>query len=239
MFKKLTRRLPREFNEFIEFHRTRIFKNSEYGLDGLDVKLSKFISKKDGYFVELGANNGFKQSNTLYFENNFGWRGLLIEPSPINFLKCVYYRGEKNSVLCAACVPEGYDESHVWLEHAGLMTSTDSLETDNTNFSEFVSSGRELSRFGRPIALKYAVEARTLTSCLESVNAPRNIDLLSLDVEGVEMAVLKGIDFNKYTFDFILVECRDFRKMINFMICKGYRFVDNLSHHDYLFQRDI
>lgn len=235
MFKKILRKMPREFNEFIEFHSTRIFKNSEYGLDGLDLKLSKYVSRKGGYFVELGANNGFKQSNTLYFENNLGWRGLLIEASPVNFLKCVYYRGEKNSVLCCACVPEDYNQSEVWLEHAGLMTSAESLETDTGNFLDFVSSGREFSRFGKPIELRYAVEAKTLTSCLESVGAPKNIDLLSLDVEGAEMAVLRGIDFGKYIFNFILIECRDFEKISKFMSDKGYIFFDKLSHHDYLF----
>ena len=48
----------------------------------LDIKLDEiFDSKKNGFFIELGANNGLTQSNTAFFEKYRNWSGILIEPS--------------------------------------------------------------------------------------------------------------------------------------------------------------
>lgn len=236
MIRSILAKFPREFSEFLDFHRTRFFKGSRYALNDLDVKLQKYLSKKNGYFVELGANNGFKQSNTLFLENKFGWSGLLIEPSPENFLKCVYYRGHRNTVMCCACVPCSYPDDHVWFEDAGLMTVAPALDTDHFDVLEFVSEGRDLLSYRGGRNLRYAVEARTLTDCLDEAGAPTHVDFLSLDVEGAELSVLQGIDFTKYIFYHIMVECRDIERMNIFLTERGYHLVERLSHHDYLFK---
>jgi hypothetical protein len=36
--------------------------------------------KRNGFFVELGALDGVKFSNTLFFERERGWNGICIEP---------------------------------------------------------------------------------------------------------------------------------------------------------------
>ena len=46
------------------------------------------------------------------------------------------------------------------------------------------------------------------------------IDFLSLDVEGAELDVLNGIDFNNYNFKNILIETKNFDKIHNFLIKK-------------------
>jgi hypothetical protein len=38
-------------------------------------------SKRNGFFVELGACDGLYLSNSLYFERSLGWKGILIEPN--------------------------------------------------------------------------------------------------------------------------------------------------------------
>jgi hypothetical protein len=59
--------------------------------------------------------------------------------------------------------------------------------------------------------------AVTLNSILEKNNAPTYIDLLSLDVEGYELEVLKGVDFNKYTFMLLVIECREINILENYL----------------------
>jgi len=47
------------------------FKNLIYkyhGLNGLDKKIEKYINFNNGFFCELGANDGITQSNTFFFE---------------------------------------------------------------------------------------------------------------------------------------------------------------------------
>jgi len=45
------------------------------------VVLSLLDFKRNGYFVEFGATNGFDLSNTYLLEKDFGWSGILAEPA--------------------------------------------------------------------------------------------------------------------------------------------------------------
>ena len=56
-----------------------------------------FVSKKDkGVFIEIGADNGIDNSNTLFFEESLGWEGICIEPRPKAFAKLT----ENRNCLC-------------------------------------------------------------------------------------------------------------------------------------------
>ena len=81
--------------------------------------------------------------------------------------------------------------------------------------------------------------AITLTELLEKSNAPKLIDFLSLDVEGAELDVLKGIDFERYNFRFMLIEIRNFDRINQFLKDYNYRFIEKLSIHDYLFKYEV
>lgn len=66
-------------------------------------------------------------------------------------------------------------------------------------------------------------------------NAPARIDFLSLDVQGSEIEVLKGIDHEAFRFRYMLVECRDIARLIDYLGTLRYRLVDKFNEHDYLF----
>ena len=61
---------------------------------------------RPGTFVELGALNGLLWSNTLIFERCFGWRGLLIEASPVNYDQLSRSGRSATAVHSAVC-PDG------------------------------------------------------------------------------------------------------------------------------------
>src|SRR6516225_8771930 len=61
---------------------------SRLALNGLDKKLNAHIDIRNGFFVEAGANDGLAQSNTYWFEQFRGWRGLLIEAVPEKAAAC-------------------------------------------------------------------------------------------------------------------------------------------------------
>jgi hypothetical protein len=86
----------------------RLLQGKYFSLNQLDRKLEKYLDYDDGYFVELGANDGVTQSNSLYFEKYRNWRGLLVEPATRNFLKCLKNRSPRDSIYCAACVSFDY-----------------------------------------------------------------------------------------------------------------------------------
>ena len=71
---------------------------------------------------------------------------------------------------------------------------------------------------------------------MEVSNAPKLVDLLSLDVEGAELEVLKGIDFSKFNFKYILVESRSVENLKNYLIPKNYELSQKYGEKDYLFK---
>lgn len=212
----------------------RIFKGKYVGLNQLDRKLEKYVDYDNGYFVELGANDGVTQSNSLYFEKHRNWRGLLVEPAPQNFLKCRQNRSARNSIYCAACVSFDYGQEFVRIAYSNLMSTPVSLESDIQDPRAHAELGDRFLASGETV-FEFGAVARTLNALLLEAHAPKQIDFLSLDVEGAELEVLKGIDHQTFRFKYLLVECRDFTRLSDYLEKQSYRFVEKLSEQDYLF----
>ncbi len=205
-----------------------------FGLNQLDRKLEKYLNFNDGYFVELGANDGVTQSNTLYYERHRNWRGVLVEPTPHNYLLCRKNRSPGNYIVCHACTSFDYEQEFVAIAYSNLMSSPFRLESDVDDPLAHAQEGR---RFLPPAEdnFIFGALAKPLSTILDEAAAPRQIDLLSLDVEGAEIEVLKGIDHGKYRFKFMCIESRNIDKLTAYLAGVGYRFVEPLSVHDYLF----
>jgi FkbM family methyltransferase len=214
----------------------RKFKNigKYYSLNGLDKKIEKYLPFTNGFYVELGANDGVNQSNTLYFERNKNWRGVLVEPTPHNYLKCLANRSTKNHIFCNACVSFDYKNPFVEIAFANLMSSPIGLESDVLDPISHAESGKRFLESTDRI-FTFGSVAKTLNDLLSTSKAPKNIDLLSLDVEGAEIEVLKGIDHKVYRFQYMCIECRDIDKLTSYLNPLGYELKEKLSGHDYLF----
>lgn len=212
----------------------RLLRGKYFSLNQLDRKLEKYVDYDNGYFVELGANDGVTQSNSLYFEKYRNWHGLLVEPAPQNFLKCRKNRSSRDSIYCAACVSFDYDQEFVRIAYSNLMSAPVSLESDIQDPRAHAQLGNQFLR-NEEVVFEFGAVARTLDSLLLESGAPRVIDFLSLDVEGAELEVLKGVDHKAFRFKYLLVECRDFPRLSAYLESHGYTFVEPLSSQDYLF----
>jgi hypothetical protein len=59
-----------------------------YSQLGQDKFVDDFLNQKEnGFFVEVGAHDGSKFSNTKFFEESRNWSGICIEPGPNEFMK--------------------------------------------------------------------------------------------------------------------------------------------------------
>jgi FkbM family methyltransferase len=213
---------------------SRLLGKQYFGLNELDKKLVEFVTPKDGYFVELGANDGITQSNTKHFELHKGWRGVLIEPSPNQFKILKKSRSKRSQFYNFACVGFDYPYETVKLLYSNLMTVALQGRNDIQDPKAHAKGGERFSK--KEITFEFEVKARTLQSILNEANSPAVVDLLSLDVEGGELEVLSGIDFNRTNFKHILVETRSIEELTTFLQSKNYVLLEKLTYHDYLFK---
>ena len=178
------------------------------------------FSSKPGFFIEAGANNGVRGSNTYYLEKYCGWTGILIEAIPHRFVECKKARPGCHT-LHSGLVADNYDKDYVELVYMDLMSMvvSDKGAVDlATHIQKSVDTTRHKDGL---IGTKFLAPARTLSSVLEEQGNP-SIDFFSLDVEGHELQVLKGNDFDRCSPAYILVENWDRTGVDEFLKSKGY-----------------
>lgn len=192
----------------------RIFENARnrhsYALNELDRRLEPFMKKEKGFFVEVGANDGINQSNTFYFERYMGWTGLLIEAIPDLAEACRKNRSQCIVENCAL-VADDYLAETVEMQYCNLMSLVKGAMGGPEKDGAHIQLGRQFLKEGEE-TYSVRVVARTLSWVLDK-HCIKNIDLLSLDVEGYEGQVLKGIDFNRHRPVYMLVEVRHDRRV--------------------------
>ncbi|MFH1963963.1 MAG: FkbM family methyltransferase, partial [Acidobacteriota bacterium] len=200
-------------------------------LNNLDEKLSKYLNYENGFFVELGANNGYSQSNTFFLEYCKNWNGILIEGIEELSWLCRFLR-LKSKTIHAACVDFSYPYDTVKMRYANLMSIVKGALKDESADNQHITKGMEFQN----IKESYEVEvpAKTLTSIFIE-NDVHTIDFLSLDVEGYEADVLRGLDLQIFQPKFICVEARFFEEVDN-VLKNNYFIVEQLTHHDYLYK---
>lgn len=205
-----------------------------HGLSALDEKLEQWLNYNNGFFVEIGANNGIDQSNTLYYEKHRNWRGILIEPVPHNYLHCRKVRSSENTFFCNACTAFDYKEKFVEMVYSNLMSTTVGLESD---IADPMAHALEGKRFLYPTDenCTFGAVAVPMETLLRQANAPALMDLLSLDVEGAEIEVLKGIDHAAHRFKYLCIESRSPEKLQQYLGGIGYQFVSQLTGIDFLY----
>jgi len=209
---------------------------SRPALSSIDLKLERHLNIDGGYFIEAGANDGYRQSNTYYFEKIRGWSGLLIEPVPVLAAEC--RRNRRGPVIEAALVAAAHPGETVELHFADLMSTVDGALATAEETARHVAQGLAVQHLAGGYRLR--VPARTLSAILDEQGLSRSVDLLSLDVEGAEASALRGLDFARHAPRFICVEARD-RAAIEAVLQPRYRLVETLtelgSHQDLLYVR--
>jgi FkbM family methyltransferase len=136
-----------------------------------------FQSKKNGFFLDVGANDGININNTYFLEKELGWNGICIEADPNIF---------KNLIVNRKC---------------SCINVAISNDSKRIHFLPDGLSGRE---FDSPTSIK--IHTKTLKEVLDGNNSPKIIDYLSLDIEGMELKALEGFPFDEYKIITLTVE---------------------------------
>jgi FkbM family methyltransferase len=172
-----------------------------------------------GIFVEVGAYDPVFQSQTLHLEL-IGWRGLLVEPVP-EFAENLRRARQADVVQCACVAPEAAEAGRVaLLERRGSST--------------IVFNPRKV----RPEDMVIEVPAATLDSVLEGAGLS-TIDFLSVDVEGAEPDVLKGVTLGRFQPKLVVVDDRErFGETCAVLRGSNYHLVRRTGHNAWFVPHD-
>lgn len=195
-------------------------------------RILEYISQiQNGFYIEVGGYDGVFQSNTKFLEEEYNWTGMLIEPGPNTFLEL--QKNRPNNICVNKCLVSN-----------DYPFNTISGAFDNGPMSS-VNNMRNIEN-----ATIIDGNAITLTKLLEYYDINK-IDFFSLDVEGYELEVLKGLDMSKFRPTYMLIEVYEKDKEIifsylnenNYILLENitkYNILDNPgwdgTHNDYLFK---
>lgn len=185
---------------------------SQLGQDFLAL-LSGGVSKP-GFFVEFGAADGVSLSNSYLLEKEFGWKGILCEPSRS------WHEELKKNRSCAV------DTRCVYSRTGEKISFSENYIGELSGITEF--TGDDHRGLIDRTTSSYEVETISLIDLLKHYNAPQHIDFMSVDTEGSEFEILNAFDFSQYSIGAIAVEHNytpTRRKVKDLLLSKGYRQV--------------
>ena len=82
----------------------------------------------------------------------------------------------------------------------------------------------------------FEINIKTLENILDTKKI-KKIDLAIIDVEGSEIDLLEGIDFNKVDIDTFCIETYNFERLNTFMSQNNYTFIKKLHKEDYVYKK--
>jgi len=168
---------------------------SQFGQDDEIVKF--FNGKTNGWFIDVGAHSS--GDDTILLEK-MGWSGICVEPCDDLFENLKKIRSCVCENVCIGKIDGEID--FCW--NTGYTSALSGvMEYYSPQHIQRINSENNIYG-GKTMVVKKTI--KTLTTLLQQLNSPSHIELLKIDAEGGEYAVIEGTDFSKYTFDLITIE---------------------------------
>jgi len=158
-------------------------KNNDFSQIGQSPFMDKLLkSKRNGFFIEAGGYDGEVFSNSLFFEMERSWSGLLIEPLPSLFATLLSKHRKCHAIN--ACIAQDKPKIYkfrVFDALSGIESAMDSRHKQRI---------KSESKNSKPITI--FVPCFSLNTIMQAMKVKR-VDYFSLDVEGAELEILKNI----------------------------------------------
>lgn len=184
-----------------------------------------FLNKRNGVFMEMGALDGRKFSNTFFFQKELDWYGILIEPNTQSFAKLLESRcvGSRNMCLNTAVCSQARPVHFAHADAVGGIVEFMSPTFMNRFHPDLLKDPSSITK----LPVIPCVPVGTLFKLFGILH----IDWLSLDVEGGELEVIRTIDFSSINIQVLTIELdgsnpsKD-KEVKDIMIKNGYRLLD-------------
>ena len=148
-----------------------------------------FKDRRNGVFVDVGANHYKKDSTTFYLEEQLGWSGLAVEP--LAQFEAEYKQFRPKTTFLPFFVSDTSD----------ARAKLDVLD----EHSVVSSSDRKFTERTAPNAREMDVPTITMNDLLRK-NGIETFDFLSMDIELSEPKALAGFDIDKYRPELVCIE---------------------------------
>lgn len=188
-----------------------------YSQTGEDIILEYLLPQKKGFYVDVGCYNPIVYSNTFKFYLK-GWSGINIDANP---LVCKEFEETRlRDTIVNTAISEEQKEVNYY-----VFGATEGVNTIDEKLIDEWKKHWDLTEVKK-------IQANTLSNVLQN-KMPENqeIDLLTVDVEGHELSVLRSLDFDKYRPKVIVLEIHDFdlmnpmeNEIIQFLDRQNYQF---------------
>ena len=222
--------LPKLLYFFFQFFKSKFKSRKLYSNWGIDLLVKDILKKKKrGTYIDVGCHHPLINNNTNILYKN-GWKGINIDLDFNSIDMFNYFRPKDDNVISALSNKKGQADLYFFHNRAAKNTISKSRGT----------GARSIKK----------IEVNTLDNIIKNSKFKiKDIDFLSIDVEGNELNVLRGLNFKKYrpkiiSIEFIKPDIKEFYQhnikdieksnIYKFMISKNYKLI-NWIHDDLVF----
>jgi FkbM family methyltransferase len=204
--------------------------NIFYSQIGEDILIyNNYINKikNDGTYIEIGASDGLAYSNTKFFNEKLGFKGILIEPVPELFKELKENRPQDILINAAVDYEEGLSKFIGENTCSGLDKYLSEPLRDKylKGSKEYLVNTYPISKIIQDSGLKY-------------------IDYFSIDVEGGELCLLETMDWTIPVYIITIelneklnetneIDRKKNQKCRDLLIKKGFTFIKKIDINEF------
>jgi hypothetical protein len=185
---------------------------------------------ENGFFIEAGAFDGENFSNSLYFEKQRNWDGILIEPVPSQFQ--LLKSKNRHAYLINACIAN----NKPYIARFRVLGVISGIESEMSDDHKHRVKQESLVNNKETFKIAY-IPCFPLYSILKAIDISK-VDYFSLDVEGGELNVVNSIPFDEIDIKSFTIEwpgnADNREKILEIMNKNGYNLLKDDKQDLYL-----
>jgi FkbM family methyltransferase len=193
-------------------------RSGTFSQHGEDQFFKSYFGRSTGTYIDIGASHPFRISNT-YLLYSDGWSGVVVEP--IKRLCDLHRKWRPRDSQCCVAMSD----------HVGEMTFYELTPSVLSTFDK--EQAEQSMKTGAILRSERPVPVWSLASLCDKYFSDREIDLLSIDAEGLDYAILSGGDWTRYRPRMVVFEFNGDQSTQTptdeLLIRVGYRFLKSFG----------
>jgi FkbM family methyltransferase len=170
-----------------------------YSQNNEEAIIKYYFRNIKGRFLDIGANDGMILSNTLWCAEN-GWSGVCVEPSIYAFERLceTHLNHDVQCINVAVGTESGIVDFYESGEHLGKGDTSLLSTIDKSELGRWQGTANEFT--------KTDTVAVTWEGLIQKIEGKKTFDLISIDAEGLDLDIMRQIDFNLHRCKMLIIE---------------------------------